>query len=956
MTSARTLHPQDQIAHYRIVGPLGAGGMGEVYLAQDQTLERNVALKILPPELVQSEERVRRFVREAKSASSLNHPNIVTIYEIGQDEVRGAEGVEKDSGSSSLHYISMELVSGDTLATKIHLDKTDLRTLLGYLAQAAEGLAKAHAAGIVHRDLKPGNIMVSKDGFAKVLDFGLAKLTEKAPADADVTSGPTHGDGTSVGAVVGTVGYMSPEQVRGAAVDHRSDIFSFGCILYEAATRKKPFTAESNVETMHRILHDKPTPVEEINKEIPTEVRRLIRRCLAKNPDQRFQSAKDLAIELREVVDEYDSLTASGSSGSGSTALGAPPARRRGLSPIAIIAGAVVLAGVLVTAGLLIRRGQEGAAPAAPAAIRVSTVTNQGIARASALSSDGRYYAYIVSIEGLNTIRVRQLATGSDVEVLPPQKNRLEQLIFTPDGSYLYYNGADPDRQGYRALFAVPALGGTPRKRLYDIDSRASFSPDGKQVAFRRGAPHAKQELLVLYDLEKNQERTLATVSNPITLTQPAWSPDGKKVAVIEDNGTGSLASTLATYRVADGKRETIGARSWLGAVDVVWLPDGSGLIISALDTSTATEAQLWQVDARTGRERRITNDASQYVSLSPSGDGTMLAATRIRTEANLWSAASTGARRLRQLSFGSADEGAVANFTVGADTMLFFNMVKDGSSQIWSLGRSGGTPTKISGAHRYAAIHRDAAAGGVIAIQVDADREPHIWRLDPNGENARQLTTGKGEFPINVSPDGKTLLFERNEEVDVLWSVPTEGGAPVRLGTSSRGSALFSPDGRRILHTVIRSENGQGVFTQEVINADGSGTPIRIPLPSRADDRNWSPDGKAITFVDGADLFMNIHRIPVEGGAITPITRFTDGRIVSHWWSPDGKQILIHRRGAGNASNLWVCAADGSKATPITDFETGDITDAHWSPDGTLVYFTYGESSQNAVLIRNFK
>jgi len=326
MASARTLQPQDQIAHYRIVGPLGAGGMGEVYLAQDQTLERNVALKILPPELVQSEERVRRFVREAKSASSLNHPNIVTIYEIGQDEVRASEGGgAKDSSSSVLHYISMELVSGETLTTKIHHDKTDLRTLLGYLAQAAEGLAKAHAAGIVHRDLKPGNIMVSKDGFAKVLDFGLAKLTEKAPAEGDITSGGVTeaGDGTSAGTVVGTVGYMSPEQVRGASVDHRSDIFSFGCILYEAATRTKPFTADSNVETMHKILHDKPTPVEEVNKEAPVEVRRLIRRCLAKNPEQRFQSAKDLAIELREIVDEYDSLSPSGSSGSGSSALGA---------------------------------------------------------------------------------------------------------------------------------------------------------------------------------------------------------------------------------------------------------------------------------------------------------------------------------------------------------------------------------------------------------------------------------------------------------------------------------------------------------------------------------------------------------------------------------------------------------------------------------------------------------
>src|SRR6185436_7597259 len=373
--SARTLRPQDQIAQYRIVGPLGAGGMGEVYLAQDQTLERNVALKILPPELVRSEDRVRRFVREAKSASSLNHPNIVTIYEIGEDAVRGSDGA--GTGSSAVHYISMELVSGETLTTKIHQDKTDLRTLLGYLAQAAEGLAKAHAAGIVHRDLKPSNIMVSKDGYAKILDFGLAKLTEKQSADPDVTSGLTDaGEGTSAGAVVGTVAYMSPEQVRGSSVDHRSDIFSFGSILYEAATRKQAFIAGSHVETMHRVLHDKPTPVEELNKEAPTELRRLIRRCLAKNPDQRLQSAKDLAIELREIVDEYDSLSGSGTSGSGSSALAAAPPRK-GIPAAALIAGALVIAAVIVGGVLMLRRGDRGG-PSSAAPMKITSIARRG--------------------------------------------------------------------------------------------------------------------------------------------------------------------------------------------------------------------------------------------------------------------------------------------------------------------------------------------------------------------------------------------------------------------------------------------------------------------------------------------------------------------------------------------------------------------------------------------------
>src|SRR5262245_4698243 len=320
MAARRTLEPEDQIARYRVVGPLATGGMGEVYLARDETLDRPVALKVLPPRLMRSEERVRRFITEAKSASSLNHPNIVTIYEIGQDRVRASHpgsGADPGSGPASdpVHCISMELVQGETLGRKIHEERTDLRTLLGWLAQAAEGIAKAHAAGIVHRDLKPGNIMISSDGYAKVLDFGLAKLTERqSDVPRDATSAPTEAPATGEGTVLGTSGYMSPEQVQGKPVDARSDIFSMGCVIYEAATRRRPFAAETDIEVMHRILRDRPTPVEEIAPQVPADVRRIIRRCLAKSPDQRFQSMKDLAIELREVYDEYESLSTSGGS------------------------------------------------------------------------------------------------------------------------------------------------------------------------------------------------------------------------------------------------------------------------------------------------------------------------------------------------------------------------------------------------------------------------------------------------------------------------------------------------------------------------------------------------------------------------------------------------------------------------------------------------------------------
>jgi serine/threonine protein kinase len=280
----------------------GRGGIGEVYIARDETLERSVALKILPPSLIKNEERVRRFIQEAKSASSLNHPHIVTIYEIGRAQAKpGGESEPGDppaaEDSAPIHFIAMELITGETLKHRIHHAKDDLKTLLGYLAQAAEGLSKAHAAGIVHRDLKPENVMISKDGYAKILDFGLAKLTEREENPEDLTSAPTETkrQQTKDGVVMGTVGYMAPEQVKGQSVDSRADVFSFGCLLYEAATRKRPFTAETEGETMHRILHDQPTPIDEVNPLAPAELRRLVRRCLAKSPDKRIQSVKDLA-------------------------------------------------------------------------------------------------------------------------------------------------------------------------------------------------------------------------------------------------------------------------------------------------------------------------------------------------------------------------------------------------------------------------------------------------------------------------------------------------------------------------------------------------------------------------------------------------------------------------------------------------------------------------------------
>src|SRR5437660_3594023 len=286
------LSPGFNLSHYRILSKIGAGGMGEVYLAEDTKLDRKVALKILPAEVASNRERMERFIREAKSAAALSHPNIAQIFEIGEHD--------------STHYIAMEYIEGVTLRDKIHRERTELRKLLRYLQHVAEGLAKAHAAGIIHRDLKPDNIMITRDGHAKILDFGLAKLIERPPisgGDSSEVATAVMPQYSTPGVIMGTVGYMSPEQAQGKTkeIDQRSDIFSFGCILFEAATGKKAFEGESVIKSLHMVVYEPAPPIVDFNPSAPPELQRIVRRCLAKDPDERYQSIKEVAIELKEL-------------------------------------------------------------------------------------------------------------------------------------------------------------------------------------------------------------------------------------------------------------------------------------------------------------------------------------------------------------------------------------------------------------------------------------------------------------------------------------------------------------------------------------------------------------------------------------------------------------------------------------------------------------------------------
>jgi Tol biopolymer transport system component len=950
--SERTLRPEDEISHYRIVSPLGAGGMGEVYLAQDRTLERRVALKILPPDLVRSEDRVRRFELEAKSASSLSHPNIVTIYEIGHDPVRSPGAPDSDP----VHYISMELVSGKTLGTLIHDDKVDLRTLLGYLAQAAEGLSKAHAAGIVHRDLKPGNIMVSADGFTKVLDFGLAKLTEKRESGPDISEAPTlAADGSAVGSVVGTAGYMSPEQVQGRAVDHRSDIFSFGCILYEAATRRKPFAAETGIETMHKILNEKPVPVEEINDKVPAELRRLVRRCLAKGPDQRVQSIKDLAIELREIVEEYDTLSASASSASHvSGAAGtAKPGRTWG-QPALVAAG--LLAGVGLAVGWWgLRRGaSESGKPPAFQSMRMSAHTSRGDVLDTVISPDGRYLAYIAGAAGSASLRVRQVATGSDVEVLPARDATLESPSFSPDGNYVFYLTRKPENPNYRALLQVPSLGGPPQERVFDVDSRVSFSPDGKRIAFWRGVPQKRQALLVVFDLESSKERLLATVGeSEVYQGPPSWSPNGATIAASLLKPAPDLQTSIAFFDAETGSRRDFLALPRTLFASLAWLPDGRGLVAAGQDLRGALYDQVFLIGHPDPQLQQVTNDFNTYAGVSVSSGEEAIAAVRRTRLANLWLADTSGGPARPITSTTNPEDSNIGIAVAGPETVVF-TAPRDHSLQVWVIGAGGGEPRPLTSGTLHSFNAR--AAAGVILFDREDATGVHIWRMAPDGSGLRQLTTGGGEQVGDVSRDGRFVAFSPYDSPRTVSLLSVENGAVSRLAAEASGILGFSPDSGRLLAGVLEADaQGLSRTVWKAFPVAGGSPTATFRLPGPATDPTWSPDGRGLTFRNRADAAWNVFRQDEGGKEPAPVTRFTEGRLTAHAWSPDGAKLAVVRR-TGDGSNVWITGPDGSRPVQVTQLTSADVFTVRWMPDSRRLVVSAGKLSRDAVLIRSFR